>query len=482
MRDYPFNPWEKWPEQGMAIISPSLRMDYQHLRNAVLRVESSLGDQGVEQGALVQLELPDPAAWIATLALLRMGVATMGMGNPEQTLLPDYILGPKRVDLDLVANRLVFDPAWLRQEAALDHEGNIATELPADDQLLRIILTSGTSGGAKAVGTTFGDMKRRTAFQQSYWSEFEHSLDLMGLSSTAGFYTALVSFMNGRPYYSPRPVVKGSLASVSGFPIQLISGSPIQIKELLMGAKAANLSFPSLKLIRISGAASPDAVMESIEQQFPGVEVEILYGSTEGGGVTRKVHAPGESTMNVGKPLSGVELEIVNSDDSLVPVCKEGRIRYRTPGLIPGYWNQESHTAANFKDGYFYPGDLGYLDEDGNLNLIGRESEHVNLGGEKVNLQDYDRASLRVEGLEEAAAFVLQDETGLNVIGLAFIGEVGNGKQLLERMRAKFGPQSPQVFFQVAEMPRNANGKTDRKKLAEAFRESQGNKKARPAL
>ena len=186
--------------------------------------------------------------------------------------------------------------------------------------------------------------------------------------------------------------------------------------------------------------------------------------------------------MNVGKPLSGVELEIVNSDDSLVPVCKEGRIRYRTPGLIPGYWNQESHTAANFKDGYFYPGDLGYLDEDGNLNLIGRESEHVNLGGEKVNLQDYDRASLRVEGLEEAAAFVLQDETGLNVIGLAFIGEVGNGKQLLERMRAKFGPQSPQVFFQVAEMPRNANGKTDRKKLAEAFRESQGNKKARPAL
>lgn len=473
MKDYPYNPWENWPETGMAIVSPAIKMDYRHLRTSVLKVQAGLEAQGIEATALVQVDLPDPFAWVATLALLRMGVASMGMGNQEQTLLPDYILGNKTVDLDLVATKLVFNLEWLSQEPSLEAPESPWVNLPAEDKLLRIILTSGTSGGAKAVGATFGDMRRRTAFQRTYWSEFDHNLDLMGLGSTAGFYTALVSFMNGRPYYTPRPVAKGALAALTSFPIELISGSPIQLKELVIGARAVGLNFPSLKKIRLSGAASPHAVMESIEQQFPNVDVEILYGSTEGGGVTRRTHTKGQSTMNVGQALDGVDLQIVDEDDSEVEKGVEGQIRYSTPGLIPGYWNQAKHTAANFKDGYFYPGDRGLIDQDGNLILVGRESEHVNLGGEKVNLQDYDRAACKVSGVEDAAAFVLQDDTGLSIIGLAFVGRGEPGPELAERMLARFGAQRPQRYLRLKEIPRNANGKIDRPKLKDSFLQSQ---------
>lgn len=467
LNTYNFSPWGRWPEGGLAIFSPRLKLDYVQLQRAVLRVESELHDRGITAKDLVRIELNDPLAWIATLALMRMGVPSMGASGFEQAVLPDVILGSAQFDLDPVARKVLFDVRWLELENESRGTPDVPeVSRPSENQLVRLILTSGTSGGAKAVGATFSDVQRRTDFQRSYWNGFDHTLDLMGLGSTAGFYTALTSFLNGNPYYTMRPSVKGFLPVIASQPIELISGSPIQIKELIAALQATGLNFPNLRVIRLSGAASPDLLMETIEKQFPGVEIDILYGSTEGGGVTRKRHTSGESTMNVGLPLEGVDLQIVDDEGNSLGTEVEGRVRYRTPGLIAGYWRQDHHTDENFVDGYFYPGDRGFLDTKGALVLVGRESEHVNLGGEKVNLQDYDRLAMREPGVEDAASFVVQDTSGLNSINLAYVGAPSVAKRLESRMMSRFGAERPSRIHQVIEIPRNSNGKVDRKELA----------------
>ena len=90
------------------------------------------------------------------------------------------------------------------------------------------------------------------------------------------------------------------------------------------------------------------------------------YGSTEGGGVSVLMphHAP-EKASSVGATVFGVDLEIVDRDHVPVTEGEIGRTRYRGPGIPAGFFRDAQASMASFRDGWFYPGDLGRLDGDG---------------------------------------------------------------------------------------------------------------------
>lgn len=204
----------------------------------------------------------------------------------------------------------------------------------------------------------------------------------MGLAATGGFYSALSAFKYGRPYYSIYPMSSSFISELATQDIELLTASPLQVRDMLLELKAQNTNLRSVKLVRLAGSSAPTALLEEISLSMPGAEIEILYGSTEGGGVTRKIYRTGEKPADVGLPIAGVNIEIT---DDLGQVCeknKPGAVRYKTPGLIVGYLNNQEATGKQFRGGWFYPGDHGYIDDRGHLILSGRDGDYVNLGGE----------------------------------------------------------------------------------------------------
>lgn len=468
-----YSPWGTWPDSGMAIVSSGLTIDYPTLRRMVGSLQVKFAEEGIVAGSLVEIRLVDYLAWPVTLALFRIGAASYIAHKTPASLLPDFILGPKSVDLNQIAKHIEFDAAWLRNTDLTDAMEISGGREPAPQDLVRVILTSGTSGEAKGVGITFGDLHRRLEFLKSYWADRSVELNLMGLAATGGFYSALAAFTKGRPYFSIHPLSSGFVARLAASQIELLTASPIQLRDLLLELKKQNASLKGVKLVRLAGASAPTALLEEISRALPEAEIEVLYGSTEGGGVTKKIYRVGDSPNDVGLPIKGVTLEVVEESGRQCESGQLGLVRYKTPGLIAGYLNNKVATESHFKDGWFYPGDVGHIDELGHLVLAGRDGDHVNLGGEKINLSKFDQIADAFPGVEEAAAFLIPSEFGFEKLGLAIVGNSADMKALDSQIRSRFGTVFPSVYFRTDSIPRNENGKTDRASLRDIFLKSQ---------
>lgn len=480
MNELKYNPWTNWPSSGIALVSPLGTLSFPELKAVVLNLELRLRERGVNSTSLVEIQLPDAVAWIASLSLMRIGAASYLSAPGVSPLEPDFVINSGQFNLNQTSRVIGFEKGWLDLSAIkMDNSDNSpdlgVASSPNDGALLRVILTSGTSGKPKGVGVSFGQLQRRFSFLQSYWADAEHELNLMGLASTGGFYSALAAFVNGSTYYSVLPFSELALERVLNEPITLLSGSPVQIKDFIQALAAKKVTMPHLKVVRMAGATAPAALLAELERALPNVVIDLLYGSTEGGGVARRFHQSGTSPQNVGTLISGVELEIQRENGEMCRDGEVGLIRYKTPGLIADYQFQPEESQKSFRDGWFYPGDYGYMNEAGELVLSGRETDLINLGGDKVNLADIDQAARDFNLVEDAAGFVIEDPFGLPKIGLAVVGNHANLRALDVQMRKVFVSSHPSAYIRVEKISTNANGKIDREALLNEYLASKQN-------
>jgi acyl-coenzyme A synthetase/AMP-(fatty) acid ligase len=170
----------------------------------------------------------------------------------------------------------------------------------------------------------------------------------------------------------------------------------------------------------------------------------------------------------------GVNIEIVNDNDEPLLNGNEGVIRVKTSGMSDGYLNNPEATQSHFKNGWFYPGDRGQIDEKGRLILMGRSSEIVNIGGVKIAAHLLDDHAKSHPDIKDAAAFTFIDKFGAEAVGIAIVtsnkidmGEFANffAKGIDKKL-------VPQRILSLRKIPRNSMGKVVRHQLA-AFLEKQ---------
>jgi acyl-coenzyme A synthetase/AMP-(fatty) acid ligase len=134
------------------------------------------------------------------------------------------------------------------------------------------------------------------------------------------------------------------------------------------------------------------------------------------------------------------------------------------------YHNDMMESARSFRDGWFYSGDLGYLDPQGNLHLAGRTSAVINAGGVKINPHDVEQKVMTLDGISACAGVEVAGPSGVNVFGLAVVGVGEVDLVRLEKLVKSYFPFGhPTVYKQVEELPRNQNGKTDKAALKTMF-------------
>ena len=226
----------------------------------------------------------------------------------------------------------------------------------------------------------------------------------------------------------------------------------------------------SLRLIRSASSSLPTDVLEELEGLF-GVPVIETYGMTEA--ATQIAANPVELRKpgSVGKP-AGPEIAVMDSEGRQLSAVEHGEIALRGPTITRGYDNNEEATQAAFRDGWFRTGDLGYIDAEGYLFLIGRikKADVINRGGQKVSPVEVENVLLSHPDVAEAAAFpITHTRLGEDVAAAVVLrAEAKTSAQKLRRFAsehlARF--KVPGLIRIVSAIPAGPGGKIIRGELA----------------
>jgi acyl-CoA synthetase (AMP-forming)/AMP-acid ligase II len=465
-------------------------LTYAGLRRAALAWARRLDDAGLPPGTPIAVRLADPLEYATTL------VALIGAGRVAVPLDPGAppadvfrVLSVSRPGAAVSADSTAISPSFgifgdipvLSPESAGAGAGEragddlvSAGELPGGSGGI-YLCTSGTTGAPKGillrdeqlahVADSVAAHHELTAADRGYCSLplFHVNAEVVGLLATlrAGAFLAVDRSFSRRGFW---PLIER-------LRITWINAVPAIISILAMDPPASPVR--GVRFVRSASAPLPRAALERFEASF-GIPVVETYGMTEAASMITAnpvdgVRKPGSA----GRP-AGTEVRVVTvSDLGEVTTCgptEIGRVRIRGMGVITSYASGGRPGAVD-PDGWLDTGDLGYLDADGYLFLVGRSDDVINRGGEKIYPREIEEILLAQPGVKSAAVVGARDEV-LGERPVAWIvpsfpvAAAGLEAALRDACAAALPRHKrPSEFFVVTEMPLGPTGKISRRKL-----------------
>lgn len=423
---------------------------------------------GVQAGQIVALDLPDQLSILFTEAVFHEAAISTVIPDDAVTdgvLTVDWMFSSRESARTRGARFVLVDGKFLR-DVDQNPIGTAPSEAPMDT--LRIAFSSGTTGTPHAIRLARA-MELSLDAALETWFKGAPSLVLMDTGTAWGIGEFFLSVKAGQPYLSvggahPREIVR--LAEEVG--VRTVKGSPAQIAAMVAELEAQNRTLPSIETVVVAGTVMSPGVAERMRTVAEGCKIFGNYGSTEAGGATTRLYES-DDPFDAGYVNPGSQVEIVDDHDEVVPQGEVGRIRHRSFGMVHEYVGDPQATARAFRDGWFYPGDLGFFRPDGGLTLTGRESEVLNAGGVKVDPNRIDHAAMRNVAVREASSFEYAASSGNQQIGLAVVADDLDAEALAADLNAEFGVAAPKLIAKVDAIPRTATGKPKRRELSARF-------------
>lgn len=229
----------------------------------------------------------------------------------------------------------------------------------------------------------------------------------------------------------------------------------------------------SIRLCLASGAPLKDDLARRIEDAF-GVPVLIAYSLTEAAStlaVTRPDDPPNKRIFTVGRPVGDTVVRVTEDDGSDLPPESVGEIRVRGPGVMRGYYRQPKRTSAvTDSEGYLRTGDLGMVDEDGYLHLVGRREDVVIRGGYNVHPREVEDRVSAHPAVEESAIVGIPDEILGEAVCACVVrveGGVVTGSEIHEWCSATLADYKvPDLVTFMETLPLTSTGMVWRQELA----------------
>lgn len=438
---------------SLAVAGTNVEITYSQLADHASRIAGILSAAGIRKGDVVGVLLPPPLEVIVIQALFQLAAIscqppTGYRGGSELDWLVSLEPTPGRT--------ILIDGPWLARAAVAPP----AEPLPyaSDDDVCRLIFSSGTTGTPKAVPMSVRNLAYRAEVAPTHWMARRPILCILGLGTASGSTAFFTSMVLGETYLLPGT---DNIPLLSRFRVASVKGSPAQLSALADAVEASPVALPELAVIQSVGTVLPSPLVLRLRDVLD-AEVRNLYGSSESGVLSIR---EGESVdpMDAGIIVHDMAVEIVDAAGMAVAPGTVGLIRSRRPHQATGYYRDDLATAQHFRNGWFYPGDTGSI-TDGRLQLAGRTAELINAGGVKIDPARIDAATDGFPGLVDAAAFALTDDSGIERIGLAIVGTM-DVAALVRHLQTSLGTASPTVVVRVAGIPRTTMGKVRRGEL-----------------
>ncbi len=250
---------------------------------------------------------------------------------------------------------------------------------------------------------------------------------------------------------------------------------PTQLVKLVAAQRERPRHIPSLRFISNAGAKLADSVAEETEQLFSCV-VQTVYGATDGGvPVMTSVDDPTQKRRTAGKLLEGQEMRLLRDDGTDAVAGEPGEVVWRGANVGFGYLNDPEGTAAVWdEEGWYHSGDMGLLDADGYLSIVGRKKDMIIRGGRNINPRAIEEVLLRHPSVLDAAIVPVPDATLGEIVG-AVIVPVAGATPMLAELKQFLLDQGMAVWYQperlllLDDLPRNAGAKIDKHKLVQHF-------------
>ena len=378
------------------------------------------------------------------------------------------------VDFGATVERL--RPRWpcLRYARALDDAAFAAwiaaqstAEPPAlvDENDPHVMLyTSGTTGAPKGAL-----LSHRSYYLQAGHSHHTTGLseDDVGLSMFPMFHMGGWALPLGFWYDGSTIVImeradpRAMLEAVQRERVTYLYAVPTVYNFMLDLPDFERFDLSSLRILAGGTSVMSDEQVRRITERFRNRNLFIIYGSTEAGPVATLrpadvLRKPG----SVGRPALNVELRVVDDNDRDVPPGTAGEIICRSEFNMRGYWRMPVETAATLRGGWVHTGDLGVLDDDGFLFIVGRKKEMIKSGGENIFPVEVERVLLQHPAIDEAAVLGIPDaDWGESVLAVVVRrpGHQLTEAEVVNHVRASLaGFKKPRVVWFVDALPRTA--------------------------
>ncbi|WNS73645.1 AMP-binding protein [Bacillus sp. DTU_2020_1000418_1_SI_GHA_SEK_038] len=497
---------KRFPDK-IAITQDNIRLSYKEMNKQINRLAYSLQKKGIEKGDRVVIILKNRLEMVTFYwAIQKIGAiftpinfrlsteeVAYCVNNADAKAIiyepssQDAALDGEYTNKPLLIGVLGATGSDVTYEELLDHEQeNFHRPTIQFDDTCLMLYTSGTTGKPKGVPRSHKNEYGAAIAHiiQNQYVLHESTLGVMPLYHTMGMRSLLsMAFLNGKLVMIPDNETIKMLTTMEEEAISCVYLVPTIIHDLLNHKDFSKFNLQKLRKIGYAGASMTTELTKACYQKLkPDVFVNH-YGSTEV--YTFSIcdyldKKPGCA----GKPGLHQELRVVTPDpegystpDDLVPQGTPGEIIVNIDSIeaFKGYWKRPDANKKAIRNGWYFTGDMGVLDEDGDLYVVGRVDDMIISGGENIHpLEVEDVLASHPEVLEVAVVGVPDDRYGEKVV--AFVVD-RNGKLSVEELDqyckvseslANF--KRPREYYFVPEIPKSPVGKILRRKLKENYK------------
>jgi fatty-acyl-CoA synthase len=366
------------------------------------------------------------------------------------------------------------EPASRWQNLSAAPHGEVAPPLPCHAEDLALLLyTSGTTGRAKGVMLTYGNV---------WWNDRNFDTATANHPGDVGLVVAPLYHVGGMNGFCMRILAKGGTvvlrrgfdpeqvaADIQRYRVTGMFAVPAMYATLLRTPAFLAADRSSLRAVIVAGAPVPPGLVTEYAKH--GMTLQQSWGLTETAPMATYLPAPlttaKAGSAGIPAPYCDVRLVRPGSTEELTEPRVRGEVCVRGPNVTPGYWNNPTATAEAFDDtGWFHSGDIGELDEDGYLYIVDRLKDMIITGGENVYPAEVERVLADFPGMLDVAVVGAPHEKWGETVVAVVTCEAG-AKPTVDRL-AEFAAtrlaryKLPTRVMELESLPRSPSGKLDK--------------------
>ncbi|NOX49103.1 MAG: AMP-binding protein [Gammaproteobacteria bacterium] len=457
---------------------------YADLQDCVERISAVLIAQNVMPGDRVVVQVDKSAENLALyLATLRVGGVYVPLNAAYTTKELDYFLADAQPSLfvgaqarhDVSSLTLTADAKGSLVDAMQQRDLTIPPLCSRDESdLAAILYTSGTTGKSKGAMLSHGNLSSNAhALSEAWgWRDDDVLLHALPIFHVHGLFIAShCALLNGTPMeFLPKfdaQLVRSALTRCT-----VMMGVPTFYVRLLADADFGANEAAHMRVYICGSAPLTEQTFNEWETRT-GQRILERYGMSETIINTTNPLDGERVPETVGFALPGLTLRIADDQGSEVPVGDVGTIEVTGPNVFSGYWRMPDKTAEEIRaDGFFITGDLGTVDAQGRVSIVGRAKDLVISGGYNIYPKEVERLLDEMpEVLESAVIGIPHADFGEGVVAVVVPQhrevDIRQIDKALEGQLARF--KQPKKVVNLPELPRNTMGKVQKNLLREQF-------------
>ncbi|MFI1208726.1 FadD3 family acyl-CoA ligase [Streptomyces sp. NPDC020802] len=499
-----------------AVVEGRTRVTYAELGARVERAAAACVANGVTPGDRVAIWAPNTLDWIvSSLGAVSAGAVLVPLNTRFKGTEAAYVLSRSRTKLLFVTGTFLGTSyvASLRRACAEGEEGEgplpglphleqvvvLSDDAPADFRTWKdflasgdgvaeatvrerasaldpsapsdIIFTSGTTGRPKGAVITHAQTLRA----YDVWCDLaglregDRYLIVNPFFHTFGYKAGVIACLMRGATMIPQPVfnVDTVLANVASERISVLPGPPTLHQSLLDHPKRDAYDLSALRLVVTGAAVVPLRLVQRLREELGVGTVLTAYGLSEASGIVtmcRRGDEPGVIASTSGRAIPGTEVKVVDARGATVAPGGPGEVLVRGFNIMRGYYEDATATSeALTPDGWLRTGDIGVLDDAGNLRITDRIKDMFIVGGFNAYPAEIEQLLGLHPDVADVAVIGVPDDR-LGEVGRAYVvrrpGAVATGDDLIAWARREMANYKvPRTVEFVGELPRNASGK-----------------------